>query len=142
MLLRLQAVQIKDFFSSQSRQEFLIFLTRPNGIKTRKLEVRPCSPEDILCCYDINTYCIKHSRRHKAGNKTSPDQVIELKLISCKVRLDNLRCQGDIGRANSFVCVLSRCLGFSGTSLPNVGLSIFLCDVAFDFRLCFFRDAR
>src|ERR1051326_5636306 len=140
VLFRLQIVQVKHFLSSQSRQEFLIFLAWPHSIKTRELEVRACGTKDILSSYDVHTDGIKNGRSHKTGYKTSPDQVIELKLISCKVWLDNLRCQGDIGRANSFVGVLSRCLGFSGTSLSYIWLSLFLCDIAFDFCLCFFGD--
>src|SRR5437588_12498662 len=99
-------MQLQHFVGTEGRKRFLVCFTRPNGIKTRKLEVRPCSPEDIMCCYDINTYCIKHSRRHKAGNKTSPDQVVKPKLVCRKMRLDDLRRQCNIGRANGFVCIL------------------------------------
>ena len=81
MLLRLQAVQVKHFLSSQSGQEFLIFLTRPYGIKTRELEVRTRGTKDILSGYDVHADGIKHGRGHKAGYKTPPDLVIQLKLV-------------------------------------------------------------
>ena len=142
MLLRLQVVQVKDFFSSQSRQKFLIFLTRPYGIKTRELEVRTRGAKDILSGYDVHADGIKHGRGHKAGYKSSPDQVIQLELVGSEICPYDLGCQSDVGRANSFVCILRRCFGLGRTSLSNIRLSIFLCDVAFDFSLCFFRDAR
>ena len=56
------------------------------------------------------------------------------------MRLDNLRREGDIGRANGFMRVLGSGFGFAGAPLPNIGLTVFLTDIGLDSGLSFLGD--
>src|SRR5689334_10627434 len=141
VLLWLETMQIQHFIHLHDRQQFLVLLAGPDGIEAGELEVRAGSTEDILPGSDVYTHGIKHRRSHKACHKATPDEVIQFELIGCQMRLDNLRSQCDIRRANCFVRILGSGLGLPCPSGADVGLTEFLRDIVFDLTLCIFRDA-
>src|SRR5579859_2790281 len=99
-------MQVQHFLCAKHGKRSLLVFPLPHGIEARELEMRTHSPENILVCHDVYSYGIKDGRRHKASNKTPPDQVVELKLLGGEMRLDFLRRQCNIGWANRFVSIL------------------------------------
>ena len=141
MLLRCQSMQIQHFLHTKSWKPFLFLIVLPHCIKARELEMGTCCSKNVLASHDVYPNRIKDGWGHKASNKTSPDQVIKLKLFGGKMRLYHLRSQRNISRANRFVGVLSGRFSLTCPSLSNIGLTIFLCDILFYFRLRFIRNA-
>src|SRR6266436_867679 len=134
-------MQVQHFLHTESRKRFLLVIPLPHCIKARELEMGTCCPKNILASHDVHPNRIKDGRGHKASDKTPPDQVIKLKLFGCQMRLDYLRRQCNISRANRFVSILSGRFGFPCPSLSNIEPTIFLCDILFYFRLRFIRNA-
>src|SRR5229473_898565 len=99
-------MQVQHFLHTEYRKRFLLVIPLPHGIKARELEMGTCSPKNVLASHDVHPNCIKDGRCHEASNKTSPDQVIKLKLFGGQMRLDYLRRQCNISRANRFVGIL------------------------------------
>src|SRR6266702_2795851 len=134
-------MQVQHFLLTKSRKCFLLIITLPHCIKAREPEMGTSCPKNVLGCHNVHSNRIKYGWGHKASNKTSPDQVIKLKLFGGKMRLYHLRSQRNISRANRFVSVLSGRFSLTCPSLSNIGLTIFLCDILLYFRLRFIRNA-
>src|SRR6266404_907347 len=135
-------MQIKYFIRVENGKRFLFLFALPYRIKAWEFEVRPGSAKNVLPCDNVHAYRVKDGRRHKAGNKTPPDQIVELKLIGSEIWLDKLRCQCHICWANRFMCVLGGRFGLRCTSLSNIGLTKFLPEIRLQTRLCFIGDTR
>src|SRR5260370_16306693 len=96
-------MQIKHFIRAENGKRFLFLFALPYRIKAWEFEVRPGSAKNVLPCDNVHAYRVKDGRRHKAGNKTPPDQIVELKLIRGEIWLAKLRCQFPISSADPFM---------------------------------------
>src|SRR5258708_30308435 len=102
-------MQIKYFIRAENGKRFLFLFALPYRIKAWEFEVRPVSAKNVLSCDNVHAYRVKDGRRHKAGNKTPPDQIVELKLIRGEIWLYKLKRPFHIFWANPFMFVPRGC---------------------------------
>src|SRR5258708_38869153 len=113
-------MQIKYFIRVENGKRFLFLFALPYRIKAWEFEVRPGSAKNVLPCDNVHAYRVKDGRRHKAGNKTPPDQIVELKLIGSEIWLDKRRGQWLAFLADRFMCVLGGVFGLLRISLCHL----------------------
>src|SRR5260370_2844795 len=133
-------MQIQSLIYLHYWQKFFIFLTRPDSIETLKFEIRARSPKDILLSDNVNPDGIKDCRRHKACNEATPDQIVQLELISRQVGFHGLRSQRYIRGTDCLMCILCCRLRLTRTSLTDIGLAKSFSNVSFYLSLCLIRD--
>src|SRR5258708_36988680 len=96
-------MQIKYFIRAENGKRFLFLFALPYRIKAWEFEVRPVSAKNVLSCDNVHAYRVKDGRRHKAGNKTPPDQIVELKLIRGEQWLERRGRHDSISLGNGFM---------------------------------------
>ena len=92
-----------------------------DGSETRELQGGVAGPENIAGIFHVDGQTVIECVGHLAGHKPGPNQLIQLKLLGGQVLLDVLGDQGDIGRPDSLVGVLSIA---TGLKFPGLGWAV------------------
>ena len=113
----------------KARQRFarvaLLFVVRAFLVHCGKAgecdRVAGCA-KHLSLAHDIGRHRVEQCIRHLAGDKTRPDQLIQLVLVGRQVLTDFVRQQFDIRRPDGFVRVLRVSLSFEHTRLARIVL--------------------
>ena len=81
-------------------------------------------------------------RRHTAGRKALPNQLIETELFSGKMLLYRYRCSCNIRRADGLVRILCVLIGIGGIPCGRVRASVLLRNIGTGCLICFFGNTR
>ncbi len=143
MLLRLDPVVVEILAVRQlGKVGLAVLLTRPDLVEPIKRQHGTVGAEDVLATLDLDLRLVVDGRRHPAGHKAPPDEVVELELVGAQVLLDRIGGAVDVSGPDRLVGVLCARAGLDGPGRAGVLVAVLVIDPGLDAGLSLGRDAR
>ena len=131
MLLFLNPFRLYFRSFTQLRKLDFFCIHRPNRLKPFKLRLDSIYAKEIFPGRKIYRCRQKNSRSHLRGNRAAPNEVIETKLVICKIIVYGLRSKRNRSGTNRFMRILCFVVSPIKDALGCIFFTVIFDDILF-----------